>query len=762
MLFRGGEGFEAIDRAALELSIPALFESQVQLRGGALAIGGADPVSYRKLGRMVNRCAAALAASTSSTEKPVAILFSQGAALVATILGVLRAGRFYAPIQAGFPDEWIRRALRQLGSDLVICDAANRQTAIKCAGAQNVLCWGDLDPYDDSASLPALPAPDTYAYIYSTSGSTGEPKGVLDNHRNVIHNVRRYVNGLEIGAGDRLTLLQPPGFSGAVSSMFSALLTGACLYPVDSRRLSAQQLADWVTTNRLTMWHSTPSLFRVLASSGASFPLIRVVRLEGDQASQQDVEAFERCFGSNAALVNGLGATECGIVRRYFVERGAQPTGTTVPVGHAVEDVDVQVIDENGAQIFDRAGEVVVRSRFLALGYWGRPDLTAERFLPDPNDPSLRTYHTGDLGLMREDGCLELCGRLDGRFKIRGQWASLEELEAVLSSAPGVAECVAAASQNGHGDTRLVAYFKSSSDPAPTASALRQGLAGKLPDHLTPAVFVELKGLPLTAYGKVDRRALPPPGRSRPSLDVPYEPPKTDLEHLLASAWKSALDLDDIGVDDEFFALGGDSLAALRVVSSQFLSSLEVSVHELWKAGSIRRLAELIERRRTPPLETEIPPDLRSRVEKLDPVRRALLERRLASLRQREPLADKIPVLSDLTDFPLSYAQRRLWFYEQLAPNTSTYSVTSQFRLRGRLEVPVLEDALARLLDRHAALRMTFQTPKPGPFSVSPRILLFRWRDLMLVTTPTLSCNCDRKPRGRSISPNPALHSERF
>lgn len=694
-------------REGIEQSIPEAIERQVRRNQGAAAVRTQrEQLTYGELWDFAGRVAGAIGQQEASSGRPAAVLCEQGCELIAAIVGVLRSGRLYVPLDPRRPEAW-RRVLLDSEAAAVVCDAANEAKARELTDGLAAVCIGVKDGARIEPALPDV-SPDSPAYLYNTSGSTGQPKGVLDNHRNVLHNVRRYVNSLKIGAGDQLTLVQPPSFSGAVSSMFSALATGACLYPIDPLRASPAELGRWVIDERLTMWHSTPSLFRLLCSGEETFPDVRVVRLEGDRATPGDIALYRQRFAADSVLVNGLGATETGIVRQFFLSPATDWNGAVVPVGYPVEDMQVEVVDEAGAPILGQAGEVVVRSRYLARGYWRRPELTASRFTAAPGAGGVRSYRTGDLGKMSADGCLELLGRNDERLKIRGAWAPAGEMEAALAATPGVAECVVSAVDGSHGEKRLAVYFTASRQPAPTASALRRRLAEKFPDAPIPSVVVELDALPLTENGKLDRRALPGSPRSRPALESAYRAPSSVLEKRLAAQWKRVLELDEIGVDDDLFELGGDSLDAVRLAAA-----VDATPSEVLAGRTIRQLAELLAARAAP---TPPPAALSARIESLSPAKRALLERRLRAAKLQPRSRDgQIPRAAPRFEYPLSFTQQRLWFFEQLMPGTSTYNIRCSFRLHGAVDLEALEAALRQLVERHAALRTTFHDTPAGP-----------------------------------------------
>lgn len=590
MLASAGE-FSEFGRSELEQAIHRRFERQAVRHADRVAVRtGSACLDYRSLDRLGNRVAHALLSARGIRQECVALLVDQGPALAGAILGCLKAGKIYVPLDPEAPRAALTRMLRSAGPGLIVADGRHLQLAADVGEGCPVADHVETSRRDWPDGSPGLAvAPDAPACVYYTSGSTGDPKGVVDCHRNVLHNIMRYTNGLKIGPQDRLTLLQSPGFSGAVSSLFGALLNGASVHPIAPRRESPASLARWVRAHRLTMWHSVPSLFRLLCSAGGEFPSVRVVRLEGDRASPSDVDLFGEHFATDCVLVNGLGATETGISRRYFLARGAKPVGSVVPVGYAVDDMDVAVVDEDGIPLPEgHAGEIVVRSRYLAPGYWKRPDLTARAFR-DCADGA-RAYWTGDLGRMLADGCLEHLGRLDARVKIRGHWVALADVEAVLAQAPGVRQAAVGVAEASDGEARLVGHVVPERGATPTATSLRRHLAARLAPHQVPSAFVTLGELPVDRNGKVDRGALPPAGTDRPSLDDPYAPPAGAGEQRLAQLWQRVLRLDAVGIDDDFFDLGGDSLTAAQVVSE-----LELDPAVLLGFPTIRRLARRLE-----------------------------------------------------------------------------------------------------------------------------------------------------------------------
>lgn len=599
MLFAADDPlFQEFAQEQIEQSIPERFAAQVARHPERPAVSsGGIALTYRELNRRANGFAHAIRARRGVGSEAVALLLPQGAELIAAILGVLKAGKFYLGLDPGYPasrlEEMVADAhVRLIVASLDHCGLAESLVPDRRA----VLLEDDSVIAEVREDCAAAVSPNDLAYIFYTSGSTGRPKGVIDSHRNVLHNVMRYTNSLRIGATDRMTLLQSVSFSGSVSSLFGAILNGACAYPIDMRATSPAQLARWLKDERITIYHSVPAFFRQMLAHSELLPDVRVVRLEGDQAAKADLQLFAKHFGRDARLVNGLGTTETGLVRQFFASDTSDVSGTILPVGYPVQDMEVVVVDETHKPVPPgEVGEIAVRSRYLAVCYWENPALTAQRFLADENDAQFRTYLTGDLGRLRADGCLEHLGRNDSRIKVRGQTVELAEVETTLLDLPAVIDAAVVLSEPSSENPRLVAYYVAALRPGPTVSDLRRELQRRLPAFMIPAVFIELPALPHNENGKLDRTALPEPGKGRPNLSTPYLHPRSMVEFQLKCIWEDVLRVAPIGVHDDFFELGGDSLAAMSMlaqVHDEF--ALELPASLLLAGATIDNLASSI------------------------------------------------------------------------------------------------------------------------------------------------------------------------
>jgi amino acid adenylation domain-containing protein len=562
--------FVRFERGDTEQSIPDRFEQIARRFADRVAVKTTrDALTYAQLDALANRIAHVIMAKRGSGNEPVAFLFGQSVLLVAAIIGSLKAGKIYVPLDPLGPTLRNIDNLADSTAAIILTDNTHLAQAREFAPSDVSVVNVDAMENVNSTESPGLAfPPERLAYIFYTSGSTGKPKGVVDTHRNVLHNIMRYTNSLHICATDRLTLLQSASFSGSVSSLFCALLNGATSFPFSLQHEGPDRLISWVSQECITIYHSVPSIFRLLATGKHCYPALRVIRLEGDQASPKDIELYKTYFPDTCVLVNGLGATECGIVRQYFINKDTPAPESVVPIGYAVEDMEILLLDDSGQSVgFDCVGEVAVRSRYLAPGYWRRPELTEAAFLADPQGGSERTYRTGDLGRVRADGCLEYLGRKNFQLRIRGQWVEIPEIEKLLLGFGTFKDVVVLALADKSLEPRLVAYLVPAASSPPKIDELRRHLAGRLPVHMIPSTFIVLDAIPLNAYGKIDRRALPPPDRTQVVLDEAFVPPRTPIECALAGIWCEVLGLERVGIHDDFFELGGQSLLAIQVVS---------------------------------------------------------------------------------------------------------------------------------------------------------------------------------------------------
>jgi non-ribosomal peptide synthetase component E (peptide arylation enzyme)/acyl carrier protein len=327
-----------------------------------------------------------------------------------------------------------------------------------------------------------------------------------------------------------------------------------------------------------------------------TFSALRAISLTGASISAQDVALYQKHFPESCVLVHLMGATEAGWIRRYFIDHAGSVEHGTVPVGFPIEDKAVLLLNDEGVETEQgEAGEIAIRSRYLAVGYWNRPDLTCEKFVAPPDAADEQIYLTGDMGRLSVDGCLSHLGRKDFLVKVRGFRVEMGEIESAISALAQVKEAVVVAADDGNEEKRLLAYVVPERDAQVSSTSLRRLLKDELPDYMIPQTFVTLAALPLTANGKIDRRSLPDPGTLRPQLDTPYEAPKTAVEESLARIWGDVLDLCAVGIRDNFFELGGSSLSAARIIAKvNETFGIELSLRNFMDVPHIAGMAGIV------------------------------------------------------------------------------------------------------------------------------------------------------------------------
>jgi amino acid adenylation domain-containing protein len=561
-------------------------------------------ITYTALNRAANRLARAILAQRGEGEEPIVMLLEHGASAIVSILGILKAGKTYVPLDPSHPPDRINYILEDTKPGLIVTNDKNLSLASSFEAIQSmrrvfVLNMDKINTSLSNDNLGLTISPDTNAHIFYTSGSTGQPKGVPHDHRNVLHGIRIYTNDLYICASDRISLLVSCSFAGSRAEIFGALLNGATLCLYDIKEEGLDHLARWLIQEEISILAILPTLFGHFLNNltrEEKFPKLRFIVLGSESVTMRDVELYHRHASKECVLVNRLAMTEtAGIITRFFIDQQTAITGSIVPVGYPVEGTKILLLDDAGEEVgFNRVGEIVVKSRYLCSAYWRRPDLTRAVFLPDPGGDE-RFYWTGDLGRMRPDGCLEYLGRKDSQVKIRGYKIEVAVIEAALHELDIIKDAVVMAQEDQSGDRRLIAYLVPSSQPAPTISALRSALAETFPDYMIPSAFVMLEKLPLTPIGKVDRNALSAPGRARPELGNPFVPPRTPLERALVDIWAQVLKLDNIGIHDKFLDLGGNSLQATQIISQvSDVFQVELPLRALFESPTVASMATVV------------------------------------------------------------------------------------------------------------------------------------------------------------------------
>ncbi|MDA9982832.1 AMP-binding protein [Gammaproteobacteria bacterium] len=547
-------------QSLLSHSIGDRFRRQVEIHGTRPAIEGADEtLSYDELGRSVFGLAERITKCSDGGDDPIVLLVDQGPRHVEAMLAALCAGIPYAPLDPRQPIAGLRELVQALSPGRVICQPEYSALARQLVTAEPLVLSNPANVWPGASNGPET-GPDSAAYIYFTSGSTGAPKGVVDTHRNVLHNILRYTVSLNITPEDRLSVIQAPGFSGVISSTLGALLNGATLCPIDLRREGLRPVAEFIERTGVTIFHSTPALFRALASSGSGMSGVRVVRLEGDRANHTDMEIFKSVTAADAQLVNGFASTECGLICQWFANHDTGIRPGILPAGKPVIDMAVQIIDDHGNEVDPgRTGRVRVNSEFLARGYWRQPELSKSRFRTHHGHPGGRCYLTGDFGQMDSSGSLLVQGRIDDD-ELNDAFRERAALESRIAAHPLVADALVV---RGSGTSVKPEIHMVSRDHSMNPETVRHTVTAHASAIGLEASVVIHTALPNTPDGKLDRRALRErsiPGRAG------AEPVRAGTEMELQKLWRSVLALKEIGAADSFFDLGASSVQAMQLV----------------------------------------------------------------------------------------------------------------------------------------------------------------------------------------------------
>ncbi len=644
------------------VALPELFAARVRSTPDAVAVDGhGGQLTYAALADRAARLAARLVRLGVRAEDRVGLLLERSVELVVAELAIVMAGGVYVPLDRRAPDDRSRLVLATAGVSVLITDEPER--AARIHSGRIVVAGRSLAPPD--VALPRVDA-DQLAYLMHTSGSTGTPKGVAVRHRDVaaLASDSRFAGG----AHRRVLLHSPAAFDASTYELWVPLLGGGTVVTAPPGEPDVEMLREIVGRYEVTSLWLTAGLFRVVAQEAPDcFLGVEEVWTGGDVVPAAAVRrVLEACPG--LTVTDGYGPTETTTFATSRPMSTKDDVPDPVPIGRPLDGVRARVLDEAlNAVPAGQAGELHLSGAGLARGYWGRPGATADRFVADPAVPGGRMYRTGDLVRYNGDGELEFLGRTDDQVKVRGFRVELGEIESVLAAAPGVGEVVVVARERKPGVKRLVAYVVTAPDEV--LDDLAETAAAVLPDYMVPSAFVVLDALPLNANGKVDRRALPaPPEESRTETG-----PRSETERAVADVLAGVLGMDRVASDDDFFALGGDSLLAVQALSRlRRTFGVTLSARAVFDAPTVTGLARLVD--------------------------------------EAQPAGnDALPAAPSSQVLPLSPAQRRLWFLDELTGDSAEYNTAVGLRLSGPLDVDALRGALAALCARHESLRTTFE-----------------------------------------------------
>ena len=591
--------FSRFEDGEIDQSIVARFEKIVRSYPDRIAIEqGAFKLTYQGLNAMANGLARRILETSGERPGPVGLLLEHGVSGITGMLGALKAGGSYVPMDPSFPVDRLRYIVINARCRVLIADSETIGTARMIAESAEGIMVIDLSVGIGAVTEnPGIDIrPENIAYILYTSGSTGEPKGVIQVHRNVLHFIRVYTNNLHIDKTDRIGLVAAYTFDASVSDIYSALLNGAtlCSYPIKRDGIGA--MAGFIESHRLSVLHLVPTVYRYFVEqlTSQTFGDIRLIVLGGEPIYKGDWERFRNHFDEHALLVNTYGPTESSTVLQKLLGGNSVQELTSIPLGDAVYDTEVYLINDKNERVnVYQEGEIVYKSKYLSLGYLDNDELTAAVFTPDPLTGKGRVYRSGDFGRLLPTGEIEFTGRRDSQVKLDGQRIELGEIEQQLVKVAGVEEAVVSVKPVRQ-QLQLVAYVKAADKTM--GPDFRHRLAAILPPHMVPATFVFLDKFPQTATGKIDRRSLPDPQVEEVQE---YVGPRNEIEAKLVEMWQEALGRERIGVRDNYFELGAKSLITLKVLSrirSEF--QINFKVEEVFNNTTVESLANEVQRKR--------------------------------------------------------------------------------------------------------------------------------------------------------------------
>ena len=722
----------------LKQTFPQLFAEQVIRNPNRTAIVSGDAqLTYAQLNAKANQLARALCNRGVGRESLVGICIDRSLDMAVGILGILKAGAAYLPLDPDYPTERLAWLLNDSNVPLVLTKI---ELAPKVAAAKVGVPLLDVESADlaenSAQDLDDLPQPNDLAYVIYTSGSTGDPKGVMIEHANLANYLLALQHKLKLAGNDRYLHTASISFSSSRRQLLLPLSQGATVVVATSeQRKDPLALFAMIKQREVTVMDAVPSFWRNCTEVLASLDDRKRTRLLDNRlrlmlsASEpllSDIpQTWMHRFAHPARHVHMFGQTEtAGIVCVYPIPENYNGDVATIPIGRPIANTDIYVLDEHKQLVLPGTpGELYIGGAGVGRGYLNRPDVSAQKFITHSFNAGtdVRLYRTGDFARLTIDGVIEFAGRHDSQVKVRGFRIELGEIEATLARHPRVKDNAVIAKADSNGTKALIAYFVAR-ETAPSVSELREFLNARLPDYMVPSTFVELAALPLTANGKIDKRALPEPGKVRPALSTKYEAPSSLTEKRLERIWASVLRVETVGVNDDFFDLGGHSLLAIQVmarINGQF--KITVPLRTLFECSTIKRLAEQVDA-----------------LAGMEMAGSATIQR----VSREQPLA-------------LSFPQQRLWFIDQLETGSSLYNINKALRLRGRLDAARLDRAVQSVAARHEILRTTFVAHDGQPVQlIAPAISIpFRVEDLTSVPAANRKAEVDRLIKSETEKP---------
>lgn len=671
------QDFEFFEANEIHQGIAKRFEKQAQKFPDRIAVfANEKSLTYTMLNNCANQLAQGIVKAAGDGQQRIALLLDHNETCVIGMLAVLKAGYAYVPIDVNNPLSRIKYILSDSNAKILICNAA---TSEKARHLQHEVPDLTVITLSQDYNIPNVPNlqkavdPATEGYILYTSGSTGMPKGVIQNQRNILHFIRVYTNNIHIAPGDNLSVFSTYTFDASIKDIYGAILNGATVSLYDITEHGLMNLSAWLHAQGITIIHMVPTVYRHFLKGlheGEVFK-IRIVDLGGEPCYKSDFELFKKHFSEGAILINDYGPTESTIVSQKMLTHNSSVTRNNLSLGSAVIETEVFLVDEhNRERGVYQEGEIVFKSNYLALGYLNQHELTAKVFTIDPVRLEGRVYKSGDIGRMLPTGEIEFLQRKDSQVKLNGYRIELAEIRHHLEQIPDIKEAVVVLREVNETE-HLIAYIRST-DELPL-NTIKPFLQDRLPKHMIPDIYVPVPSFPMTRTGKIDEKALPAPTLSDLAI-APYQAPETDVERKLTGIWAEVLSVEakEIGIEDNFFERGGHSLKVIQFLSLfEDAFQIKISFKDFFGVPTIRQQAQLVN-----------------------------------TLKAAQQVS--IPKATSQTFYPLAPQQTRLWITSQFTTGNTAYGMPVSFYLTGDLNYQVLQSTFLTIIERHEVLRTKF------------------------------------------------------
>jgi amino acid adenylation domain-containing protein len=619
----------------------------------------------------------------------IGIMASESPHLVVGLLAIIKSGNCFVPINPAFPQERINFIIDDCQIRVLMVDRANYERAARIAGGnpliEHLLCIDDLDIKDDPQATPGRSEGvlrEQMCYMIYTSGSTGRPKGVPITHANLTPLLLWFGDYFGLDRTTRILQTLSYTFDFGVFEILSTIISGGTIYFLSMEAWTdLTDYVDFIREYEINTIHTTPSFFNSIVSLGQEIPTVKLLHFGGERLTAKMVNDAAGLLGSDYRIYNGYGPTETTINSSIFcitpTEKAAIDRVDTIPIGKPSAKNIIYILGEQGNLLpVGIAGEICIGGEGVAPGYLNRPELTAQRFGDDPYRPGHTLYHTGDLGRFLADGNIEYLGRIDDQVKVRGYRIELGEIESRLLAHGRVKAAAVTAREDQVGDKYLCAYYVPSDSGGLQAEMLREYLSAELPDYMIPSYFVHLDQMPLSSSGKLDRKALPEP---EATTETRYVPPQNPLQEKIQEIWQEVLNRQPIGIDDDFFEIGGHSLKGIQIISAIHKEfAVKIPFVEIFQRPTIRGVSAYVKDARIERFET-------------------------------------IPASEEREYYVLSSAQKRLYILQQMEPAGTVYNMPQLIRLADEVDGDKLEQTFRQLIGRHQSLRTSFVTVEEEP-----------------------------------------------